>query len=77
MQVERFVRRQMIKCSSACSCFNKKKNFQLKVVVSHLKRCSTENLELNRFGLEWNLKGKLIELGTSKQNADAVQLGRK
>lgn len=82
MQVERFVNRgQTIKHFSGCFCFNKNKNiennFQLKVITPYLKTLSTENLELSQFALERNLKKKLAELITGKQNTDTVRLGRR
>lgn len=82
MQVERFVNRgQTIKHFSGCFCFNKNKNiennFQLKVITPYLKTLSTENLESSQFALERNLKKKLAELRTDKQNADTVRLGRR
>lgn len=40
--------------------------------TSRLKAFSTENLELNQFVLEKNLKEQLAEAKTVKQNADAV-----
>lgn len=63
----------MIKCSSACSCFNN----QLKVVLPHFKIFLTENLELNQFALESYLKGKGAELNAGKQDTKAVRLSRK
>lgn len=74
MQVERFVnRRQMMKCSSACSCFNN----QFIVVTPHFKISLIENLELNQFALESYLKWKGAELNAGKHNTEAVQLSRK
>lgn len=68
MQVKRFVNsRQTTKCSSACSCFKEKKKIQLKVITSHLKMFFAENVEVNQFALEGELKGKLAELKTGKQ----------
>lgn len=48
-----------------------------KIQLEHLKTSLTENLELSQFAFERSLKGNLAELKTVKQNADAVQLGRK